>query len=99
VVVQEVSEEELEAYGITPDFLDFIRSLNYATMRDFPTDHLAPLNADAASAAAGEDGPGKDPTAMAAAAQRLNPWQVRHATLVVEAVKEVNELRYVLCPR
>ena len=30
---------------------------------------------------------------------RLNEWQVRHATLLVKAVKEINELRYVLCPR
>ncbi len=25
--------------------------------------------------------------------------QVRHATLVVQALKEVNELRFVLCPK
>jgi BSD domain len=29
----------------------------------------------------------------------LNAWQARHAALVVANVKEVDELRFVLCPR
>jgi len=32
--------EELERYGITSDFKDFIRSLTYSTFRDFPLDQL-----------------------------------------------------------
>ena len=55
--------------------------------RDFPESQLVVLN-KIQSAAAGD-----------AAAHRLNPWQVEHAKLVVLAVKEVNELRFVLCPR
>ena len=40
----------------------------------------------------------------AAALSRFNEqapcsMQVRHATLVVQALKEVNELRFVLCPK
>lgn len=34
------STEELEQYGITSDFKDFVRSLTYSTFRDFPLDQL-----------------------------------------------------------
>ena len=30
----------LEKYGITSEFLDFVRSLTYSTFRDFPADEL-----------------------------------------------------------
>lgn len=69
-----------------------MRTLNYSTFRDFPVDHLPPLN-DAEGSTSGED------RAAAAASHVLNPWQVRHATLVVRVAKEVDELRFVLCPR
>ncbi len=29
----------------------------------------------------------------------LTPWQEHHALLVVQTVKEINELRFVLCPK
>ncbi|KAL4549549.1 hypothetical protein Ndes2526B_g04557 [Nannochloris sp. 'desiccata'] len=81
------SETELISYGITSRFIEFIRSLNYNTFRDFSAGKAAgPTEAPAS----GEDAPD---------APSLNAWQVRHAMLVVRAVKEVNELRYVLCPR
>lgn len=84
---QAPSETELVSYGITSEFIEFIRSLNYNTFRDFSTGTTAgPTDAPAS----GEDAPD---------APNLNAWQVRHAMLVVRAVKEVNELRYVLCPR
>lgn len=35
-----VPEAELLAYGITPEFREFIRSLTYSTFRDFPQDAL-----------------------------------------------------------
>ncbi|PSC74256.1 BSD domain containing [Micractinium conductrix] len=86
------SSTELEAYGITPDYAEFVRTLNYSTFRDFPAEHLLPASE-----------PGSEVSSSAAAAggppYRLNPWQVRHATLVVQALKEVNELRFVLCPK
>ncbi len=53
--------------------------------RDFPPEHLAPLSPGAAAGVAGD--------------QQLNPWQAQHARLVCQVVKEVNELRFVLCPR
>ena len=30
----------LAQYGITPEFMDFVRSLTYSTFRDFPADAL-----------------------------------------------------------
>ena len=32
------SEADLAQYGITPEFIDFVRSLTYSTFRDFPPD-------------------------------------------------------------
>ncbi len=40
------AEGELAAFGITPDFREFIRSLTYSTFRDFPQDAL-PAGAEA----------------------------------------------------
>lgn len=71
------------------------RLLPYSTFRDFPAEHLLPADSSspaAAGAASAADSSGSP-------AYRLNPWQIRHATLVVQALKEVNELRYVLCPK
>lgn len=70
------NKEELLAYGITPEFIAFIKSLNYNTFRTFEEsgteDSESPL---------------------------LSPGQVQHAKLIVQTVDEINELRYVLCPR
>lgn len=84
--LQPPSQNELISYGISPEFIEFIRSLNYNTFRDFSSDGAGPTDAPAS----GADAPD---------APALNPWQVRHAMLVVRVVQEVNELRYVLCPR
>jgi hypothetical protein len=63
-----------------------------SAFRDFPAEHLLPATDNSAAGAAAA-------AAAAAAVYQLNPWQVRHATLVVQALKEVNELRFVLCPK
>ena len=77
------SLSELRQYGITPEFKEFVTSLTYSTFRDYPTDELD--------------------TSEAASTDRemhyLLPWQERHAMLVVQSVKEINELRFVLCPK
>lgn len=62
-----------------------------SAFRDFPTERLLPA-ADGGAAAG-------NTAAAVSPAYQLNPWQVRHATLVVQALKEVNELRFVLCPK
>lgn len=74
---------ELREYGITPEFKDFVRSLTYSTFRDYPTEELV----IASPASTSRDMP------------YLLPWQERHAMLVVQSVNEINELRFVLCPK
>ena len=77
------SLSELRLYGITPEFKDFVRSLTYSTFRDYPVDELDTFP----SASTGRE------------MHYLFPWQERHAMLIVQAVKEINELRFVLCPK
>jgi hypothetical protein len=81
--LQVPSKEELLAYGITPEFIIYIKSLNYNTFRTFE---------GSTSDQEGRNEEGKE-------ASLLSPGQVQHAKLVVQTVDEINELRYVLCPR
>ena len=77
------SLSELRQYGITPEFKDFVRSLTYSTFRDYPVDEL-------------------DTTESVSTDREMHyllPWQERHAMLIVQSVKEINELRFVLCPK
>lgn len=74
---------ELRQYGITPEFQDFVRSLTYSTFRDYPTAEV-----DTSS-----------PVSTSRDMPYLLPWQERHAMLVVQSVNEINELRFVLCPK
>ena len=64
-----------------------MRSLTYSTFRDFP------------DAAGQTDSDSEAGERSAASASPLTAWQAQHAMLVVRHVKEVNELRYVLCPK
>lgn len=80
----EPSTKELEAYGIDDDFLVFLRGLTYSTFRDFSG---LPEADDVGFV---DNGHG---------VMRLNPWQEQHANLVLRTVKELQDLRYVLCPR
>lgn len=83
-----------------PDFIDFVRTLNYSSFREFQQDQLPPLNSSDSSRAAAAAATTASGDGEAAGEEHcLNPWQVRHAMLVVRAVKEVDELRFVLCPR
>lgn len=80
------SQGQLQAYGITSDFQGFVRSLTYSTFRDFPQTAWQ-------EGSVGSTGNG-DPDG-----RYLTPWQEQHALLVVQAVREINELRFVLCPK
>lgn len=91
------SEEELLKFSITVDFRDFVRSLTYSTFRDFPlADAIPPCRTSSASPSSGAEASTSSPSPDA---KYLTPWQERHAMLVVLSVKEVNELRFVLCPK
>eukprot|EP01026_Neomeris_dumetosa_P015795 TRINITY_DN16016_c0_g1_i1.p2 TRINITY_DN16016_c0_g1~~TRINITY_DN16016_c0_g1_i1.p2 ORF type:complete len:313 (+),score=75.46 TRINITY_DN16016_c0_g1_i1:49-987(+) len=74
------TKEEFEAYAITPQLEDYLRSLTYSTFRDFPKSRLRRRKSDE------ED-------------FLLSPWQIRHVTLILDRVKEIQDLRFVLCPQ
>ncbi|KAK9824342.1 hypothetical protein WJX72_009558 [[Myrmecia] bisecta] len=86
------SKAELEEYAITPEFREFIRSMTYSTFRGFPGQEVEQLPAEARPASSSEQQQQQQ--------QRyLTPWQEHHAMLVTQCVKEINELRFVLCPK
>lgn len=74
----------MEEYGITQDYIEtHVRQLDYSSFRDH-----------AAAAAAVVEDQNKVEEEF-----RMNAWQERHALLLVKYVKEIDELRYVLCPK
>ena len=80
---QAPSAEELQAYAITPEFDATVRGLTYSTFRD----HRLP------------DGSSLPSEGSAQQSRYLTPWQERHALLICRQVKEIDELRFVLCPK
>lgn len=78
------SKESMEAMGINEDFLIFLSGLTYSTFRDCSG------SPEADDKGFIEIGDGKS---------KLNPWQERHANLVLHTVKELQDLRYLLCPK
>lgn len=81
----EPTPEDLAAYGIAPPFVEFLAGLTVRTFRDFPTDVECKVDVG--------------PRAEAQGPWALTPWQEIHARLVLWAVPEINDYRYVLCPR
>lgn len=79
-----VSQVELEAYGITDSYKDFVRSLDYSTFRDFNEQELQ----TSVGFLKDEEG-----------TLRLNPWQEQHAVLALKVFNELDHLRYLLCPK
>lgn len=82
----------LERFCVTPDLCTFVRSMTYATFRDFPPEEID-KPAEQAQGEEAEEG-AKDATCAP-----LNPWQANHAKLVCSSVREINELRFVLVPK
>lgn len=97
------SKSELTEYSITPEFMEFVRSLTYSTFRDFQHgDTAASPPATSAQPEAGSSATGsreEATDAKASGTERLTPWQEKHALLVVRSVQEINELRFVLVPK
>ncbi|KAF5831082.1 hypothetical protein DUNSADRAFT_13638 [Dunaliella salina] len=80
--------EELARYAITDELCEFVSGLTYSTFSDMDMDALARSNkARAAPSDNNEDG------------TRLNPWQERHAMLVLSKVEQLQHLRFALCPK
>ncbi|KAL2643831.1 hypothetical protein R1flu_011418 [Riccia fluitans] len=82
------TEEELLEYGITPELREFVQGLTIKTFRDFPL--------ESTQAAKESEGAVKSDHITR---QDLTDWQERHALLVLLAVQEMSDFRYVLCPR
>ncbi|KAG6554275.1 hypothetical protein Mapa_004191 [Marchantia paleacea] len=82
------SEDELLEFGITPELREFVQGLTIKTFRDFPLE---------STEAAKEPEPEQKSDQITR--QDLSDWQERHAVLVLLAVQEMSDFRYVLCPR
>ncbi len=82
---REMAREMVE-YGITDEYVEAVRSkLEYGIFRDHQLDDRAN------SGPGGLDDDGKR--------LRLNAWQERHVILLLQRVKEVDALRFTLCPK
>ncbi|XP_058102591.1 uncharacterized protein LOC131246451 isoform X3 [Magnolia sinica] len=88
----EVDPALLRKYGVTEQLRDFLKSFTIDTFKDF---NLS-LHSDGQRMA--DDSLTKTSTKNNVQ-QDLTKWQEQHATLVLSTVKEISQLRYVLCPR
>lgn len=78
--MQEDLVREMEDYGITKEYIESVKQLDFSAFRDYQQ--------------------GRDMTLPDVPNQHcLNAWQERHAMLLVRSVKEIDELRFVLCPK
>lgn len=73
-----------EFYGVTDQLIEFVKTFTFDTFKNFSLPD--------------EDG---DETQTTSGGVRvdLSDWQQRHATVVLSKVKELSNLRYMLCPR
>ncbi|WOL03461.1 hypothetical protein Cni_G12181 [Canna indica] len=81
-------EEErlLHEFGVTDRLQEFVKTFTADTFISFSL----------------QDDQAKDPADVSAqpnVRKDLTEWQERHATLVLSKIKEIAQLRYVLCPR
>ncbi|KAL5711765.1 hypothetical protein ACHQM5_014007 [Ranunculus cassubicifolius] len=87
-----LAELELEKeLGVTDQLQTFIKSFTLQTFKNFPKqDDKIRIISNGSGGSSGGDGYVQND---------LNDWQERHAMLVLSKVKEIAQLRYVLCPR
>ncbi|XP_044337989.1 uncharacterized protein [Triticum aestivum] len=83
----EGKEEDAEELSVTPQLLDFIRTLSPDAFKSFPS---SSTKAPPPSSLLG---------GSAESAAELLDWQQRHAILVLARAKELAKVRYDLCPR
>ncbi|PON82985.1 BSD domain containing protein [Trema orientale] len=77
-------EKDLETFGVTEELREFVQGITTVTFRDFPLEDDTQLY---------------DVHTVSNVRQDLSEWQARHASLVLQIVKEISKLRYELCPR
>ncbi|OWM82888.1 uncharacterized protein LOC116189258 [Punica granatum] len=87
---QKKIEGDLELYGVTQQLIDRIKTFTVDTFKDF---HLREVD-DGSGVADSETA-----TTSGNVRKDLSEWQERHASLVLSTVKEMSQLRYMLCPR
>lgn len=78
-------EEDLDEFGVTQQLRDYVKGFTINTFKDYPLqDDEKGQQIDGSASNVSKD---------------LTEWQERHAMLVLSKVKEISQLRYVLCPR
>ncbi|XP_038985793.1 uncharacterized protein LOC103716016 [Phoenix dactylifera] len=75
--------------GVTEQLCNFIKGFSIDTFKTFPLQDDRPVDFVFGSA----------PSTATNVRKELTEWQERHATLVLSKVKEIAQLRYILCPR
>ncbi|XP_057534823.1 uncharacterized protein LOC130813109 [Amaranthus tricolor] len=76
--------DEQEFYGVSHELIQFVKSFNLDTFKDFSLL---------------EEGSDGIQTTSGGVRVDLSDWQQRHATIILSKVKELSQLRYMLCPR
>ncbi|KAK8464495.1 hypothetical protein PHAVU_010G010800 [Phaseolus vulgaris] len=86
--VQHQQQEEESVYGITEELINHVKSFTLDNFKNFPVKDE-------------DEGSYWEETESSSSKVRkdLSEWQERHAILVLSRVKEISQLRYVLCPR
>ncbi|XP_020202415.1 uncharacterized protein LOC109788160 [Cajanus cajan] len=83
-----VQQEEDNIYGITVELINHVKCFTLDTFKNFPLqDEDEVTNGEQTQSSSTKER--KD----------LSQWQERHAILILSRVKEISQLRYVLCPR
>nr|XP_029117621.1 uncharacterized protein LOC105034973 isoform X2 [Elaeis guineensis] len=87
--IRDEEEGYLQDYGVTEQLCDFVKVFSVDTFKTFPLeDDRAVDFVD-----------GSTPSTATNVRKDLTEWQEKHATLVLSKVKEIAQLRYILCPR
>ena len=88
-LVEREMAREMAEYGITEEYVEAVISkLEYGVFRDHKLDDRADAGPTSGRHADAED-----------KRLRLNAWQERHVILLMKRVKEVDALRFTLCPK
>ncbi|XP_042482397.1 uncharacterized protein LOC122062821 [Macadamia integrifolia] len=81
---------EDEEFGVTEQLKNFVKSFSVDTFKNFPLQDDQRTVDNAGDSA---------PTTSSNVQKDLSEWQERHAIIVLSRVKEISQLRYILCPR
>lgn len=85
---EEDDDEEVRLYGITEELINHVKSFTIDTFKNFPLQDEDEATYD------------EETQSTSSNVQKdLSQWQERHAILILSRVKEISQLRFVLCPR